>query len=102
MIDYYYHPNGSVSVEQYTESINGKILLHNEDGPSIISFDQDGNIAIKAYYFNGVRHRLDGPAYLKYHKNGRVILKSYHLYGENINVKTQKQFLKYVRLMAFK
>ena len=66
-------------------------FLHREDGPALIC-----NSGTQEYYFHGKHHRLDGPA---------MILKNntYHwfYYGEYIPVKSQEEFLRYIKLLIF-
>jgi hypothetical protein len=69
--------------------ING--LSHRLDGPAI---EHNGN---KFWYINGLSHRLDGPA-LEYY-NGK---KNYYYNGEYIDVSTDKEFKKYLKLKTFK
>jgi hypothetical protein len=66
-------------------------LLHREDGPAVEYPD-----GYKAYIQNGLYHREDGPAIIQ--ENG---IKNWYLIGKIINVKSQKEFEQYIKLIMF-
>jgi hypothetical protein len=92
--------------------LNGQ--LHREDGPAIEHINGD-----KFWYLNGKRHREDGPAceyaygdkewYLndKLHREdgpaykGASGYREWHYYGKKLNCKTNKEFLRLIKLKAF-
>lgn len=47
-----YYPNGYISYERYL--LNDK--NHNENGPAIIAYTEEGFEWISAYYLNGVHY----------------------------------------------
>jgi len=63
---------------------------HREDGPAIIYSNGD-----KDWYKNGKRHRLDGPAVDWENR------KEWCLNGKYIPVNSQKEFERYLKLIAF-
>ena len=78
-------PDGSKSYY----NLNGK--LHRENGPAIIY--SDGS---KAYFINGNRHRVTGPA-IEY-SDGNF---EYWYKGKYISTLSQKEFERYIKLLAF-
>jgi hypothetical protein len=64
--------------------------LHREDGPAVMYANGDF-----AWYKHGKRHRLDGPA-MYYNKCA-----SWCVEGKKIDVKNQKEFEQYLKLIAF-
>lgn len=69
-------------------------LLHREDGPAI---DDE---KVKAWYFDGERHRLDGPAYLEY-RDGHLIISEWWYRGKWIDVDSQEEFERLIKLELF-
>lgn len=57
-------------------------ILHREDGPAVIMYDEKNKIKLKAYYTRGMLHREDGPALIEYNKNGYV--EKIHYYMNDI------------------
>lgn len=51
---------------------NGNRVRHREDGPAVIYYYLNGNIAKELYYKEGKLHREDGPAAIKYNMNGII------------------------------
>jgi hypothetical protein len=76
------------------EDVKGNIFyykdngLHRENGPAII-----WNDGIQEYYVNNLLHREDGPA-IEY-PSGKNI---WYFKGKKIPVKSQQEFLKYIKL----
>jgi hypothetical protein len=72
-------------------------LLHREDGPAIDNFHgSHGHQGSQEWLIHGVHHRLDGPAI--------IYNKYYHIWfinGVRINVFSNEEFLKIVKLRAF-
>ena len=93
-------------------------FLHREDGPALIC-----NSGTQEYYFHGKHHRLDGPAIIQVFDSGskslhyfchgklhrldgpaRIFADGYtqwFYYGKYIPVKSQIEFERYLKLMAF-
>jgi hypothetical protein len=67
-------------------------MFHREEGPAI---DYPNGDKIYMQYDNP--HRLDGPAYV-YHNS---IYNRYYLNGKMINVKSDKEYFQYQKLIAF-
>jgi len=65
--------------------------LHREDGPAI-----EYITGYRVWYKNNRRHRLDGPAYISY--NG---YQEWYIDGKRIIVESQKEFERYMKLIAF-
>jgi len=74
-----------------TRYINENGDLHREDGPAI-----EWNNGGKSWWHEGKLHRLDGPAVERY--NG---VKAWVINGKNIPVKSQADFERYLKLVAF-
>jgi hypothetical protein len=68
---------------------NGR--FHKEGAPAIEWAD-----GAESWYIDGNLHRLDGPAIIT--SNGN---KKWYINDEYINVKSQKEFEQYLRLLAF-
>jgi len=66
--------------------------LHREDGPAV-----EYECGIKRWYKNGLLHRLDGPATI-WESPDCV---DWYYQGKYINVISQKEFEKYIKLKAF-
>jgi hypothetical protein len=84
--------NGLI-IDRYNTKIYYKDgLFHREDGPAI----EHAN-GHKAWYINGMRHREDGPAII--FSNG---LERYYFYDQMLpNIKSQKEYEKYIKLLPF-
>jgi hypothetical protein len=65
--------------------------LHREDGPAVEH--SSGN---KSWYINGKLHREDGPAI----ENTSGVIRWYY-HGKLLPVKTQEEFLIYIKLKVF-
>lgn len=77
-----YYPNGKLeSVCYYNESS----LFHREDGPAVIEYFMNGDIAYELFYFNGNFHREDGPAVIRYKRKGELDHKSFYIHGKRHN-----------------
>jgi len=63
----------------WTIEQNGKEILHRDDGPAFISFED--KTKIKKYFINGKLHREDGPAYIFYFE-GKIKRASYFQEGK--------------------
>ena len=76
-----------------------KSVLSRINGPAVIEYDDSGNIDKEMYYINGKLHREDGPA-IVYSKNPNNATygyyDKYYFNDEFINVKSLKEYLKYV------
>jgi len=59
----------------WTIELNGKEVLHREDGPAYI-LENSNNIRIECYWLNGKRHKEDGPAVIYLHNN-KIIKSQY-------------------------
>lgn len=71
-----------------------KRYLHNENGPAIEYLDG----SYQCYYIYGRPHRLDGPARIY---NDSIILNQWYVDGEYIDVRSQEEFERYLRLKLF-
>jgi len=71
--------------------INENYNLHRDDGPAIIYCNGD-----KTWYQDGKIHRVDGPAYIRV--NG---YQEWWINGHFLNVKSQQEFERYMKLKAF-
>jgi len=58
-----------------------KYVLHREDGPAIIRYNEDGSIYYEFWYINGVRHREDGPTYIGYRADGSIAYEEWYWCG---------------------
>lgn len=56
-------------------------LPHNEDGPAVILFRDDGSVLAEYYHVNGDLHRTDGPAILMYNTLGKSVCCWYYING---------------------
>ncbi len=57
------HRNGKLTHQvymKYDDDRNG--LIHREDGPAILIWDDHGNLICKKYVINGLSHRINGPS----------------------------------------
>jgi len=70
-------------------NLNGQV--HRENGPAYI--DSSGN---KYWYLYNLVHREDGPAII--YGNGKT---DYFYHGMYIPVKSQEEFKRYIKLLAF-
>jgi len=67
---------------------------HREDGPAISHSNED-----EYWWKNGLRHRKDGPAVSYISRN--EINNQWWLNGEKINISSQEEFERYMKLSAF-
>lgn len=81
--------NGKVIDLKGSEFYYVNNLLHREDGPAVIWFDD-----IKEWHYNDLLHREDGPA-IEY-PSGK---KTWYYHGEKIPVSSQEEFIKYINLI---
>lgn len=83
----------------YEYYVNG--ILHRDDGPAVF----DNYIFPKEkWYFNGKLHRLNGPAihnYLCGKPSSFNCDKKWYIEGHQIFCTSQKEFEKYIKLLAF-
>jgi len=112
-----YH-NGDVYEKLLTRDLNvfyyKNQLLHREDGPAIEYYNGD-----KHWYINGWHHRVNGPAILyhdgskEYYINGQLHredgpayinqeIESYWFNGIYIKASSTKEFLRKIKLLAFR
>jgi len=52
---------------------------HNNKGPAILIYHENGAIRIKYHYINNRRHNTKGPAIIEYSENGYIECLSYYL-----------------------
>lgn len=70
--------------------------LHNDNGPSKISYLNDGKTIYREEYFiNDRRHREDGPAWIEYTNNGNAISKRTLYFYNNIQLSVNKLEFEY-------
>ena len=72
--------NDGYSIELIWKNENGE--HHNENGPAVIQYDQNGNVSYKEWYVNGEHHNKNGPARIAYYENGNVKYKSWYINGQ--------------------
>ena len=77
-----YNPPSEINNYEYAivlqwKNENGK--LHNENGPAVIGYNENGNISYKLWYINGKLHNDNGPARIAYYKNGNVKYKEWYV-----------------------
>jgi len=70
---------------------NNKKELHRDDGPAIEHLN-----GYQAWYIHDLCHREDGPAMI--YSNGD---QEWYIRGKRINVKSQQDFERYLKLKAF-
>ena len=93
--------NNGYSIELRWKNKNNE--LHNENGPAIVKYYQNGNLLNKQWLINDKFHNENGPAVIGYHENGNVKYKSWYVndklhndspaivwYNENGNVSYQE------------
>ena len=51
-----------------------KYIIHNDNGPAFIKYDNNGNILKEEFFINGLNSRLDGPAVIYYKKKKKYNL----------------------------
>jgi len=71
--------NGKLKSEEFFNS-EGK--RHNESGPAIRLWNENGQLWREEYWLNGELHNAAGPAYREWHENGQLAAESYWLNGE--------------------
>ena len=59
--------------------------LHNENGPAVIGYNENGNVSYKSWYINGKYHNENGPAVIRYYENGNVECKNWCVNGKYHN-----------------
>ena len=68
-----YNKDGIVKEIKY---LNGKKELHNNNGPALVMYYENGNIKSKYWYQNGKLHRecegADLPVSVGYYENGNI------------------------------
>lgn len=57
------------------------VLHTNDDTPSLIKYDENGNIFLKEWGKHGIKHRDNGPATIYYHNNGNIKKEMWHQHG---------------------
>jgi len=65
-----YTTDGIIETDDYEDKT--KYVLHREDGPASIDYNEDGSIQYEGWYINGVKHREDGPAVIHYNDDGSI------------------------------
>lgn len=56
--------------------------FHNENGPALQVFHDNGELALQCFFENGVLHNNHGtPALVEYDNSGRVLRKEYYVHG---------------------
>ena len=86
-----YYPN--MNIQSYMYRVN--MLYHNPDGPAIITFYQDGQLRLEAYYNYGKEHNTQGPATLEYYEDGQLYSKMYYINGMIHNTEGPASFKYY-------
>lgn len=92
-----YFPNGQKQFEKYFVANE----LHRAAGPALKYWGFNGNIIFEEFYMHGVLHRKDGPALIQY-RNNAFFKCWYYLNGCGIQASSDQEFIKIVKLMAFK
>ncbi len=69
--------------------------LHREDDkPSTIYYDLNGNIIKESYYYNGKLHRKNNPAIIEYDLNGNIIKERYY-YNDKLHRENDPAIIEY-------
>ena len=63
-----YYKNGSLKNQIWKKNN----IIHKDNGPAKIYYNEDETIDREIWYYNGIIHRIDGPAKIYYHENGIV------------------------------
>ena len=66
----HYYAGGLLRSREWT---NDDDVLHREDGPAYIAYDENGNVEEERWYLNGIHTRKDGPAGIGYHEDGTTV-----------------------------
>lgn len=81
-------------------------ILHCEDGPAEINYNDSLEIEYEAFYFDGYLHNTNGAALLhnKYdtNLNSYVKQKEYYIKNKHIKVSSDEEFKKYLKLQNIK
>ena len=72
-------PNGNINSREYR---NNNTQLHNEQGPALEYWYENGQLRDQEYYINGQRHNERGPAYQRWHDNGQLWKQEYCINGQ--------------------
>jgi hypothetical protein len=65
----------------YKEWRNEEGLMHREDGPASICYNEDGSLKWESFYFHSRMHRELGPANILYYPDGSIEVAQYWLFG---------------------
>lgn len=79
-----------------------KKIYHNKNGIAFIYFNNNGNIKIKQFCLEGHFHNEKGPASFRNNENNIMWLKDYYLFGKVINVSSNKELKRYIKLLNIK
>lgn len=52
-----------------------------DEFPTVVRFDRDGNIIEMEWMYDDISHRSNGPAIIKFHPNGRILSESWLIAG---------------------
>ena len=73
--------NGNILSEEFRNR-NGE--WHNDAGPAIRRWYENGQLAYEFYYLHGKSHNAAGPAYREWHENGVLESEEYWLNGRQL------------------
>lgn len=74
-----------------------KGVIHNDNGPSIVTYFKSGKIKKQYYYKNGLYYRNDGPAIIDFNYKGKVIRKQYYC-GKYLEISSDEELKQYIKL----
>lgn len=89
----------------YVKYYNNKLLeeASYDNGNIIFVKRYHVNIMQICYFNNNIIHKTDGPAIIRYNKDNKIMSKYFYLSGIYLkNIKSTKQFKKYLKLQNIK
>lgn len=73
-----YYENNSLKSIFY---MNDAFHFHNDNGPAIVEYYEDGTLSSEYWYINGKKHNNNGPAEIWYSSDGSVQKKAWYING---------------------
>ena len=79
MKEYYWDGENYLYVEKTHDTISYYLnrILHRNDGPAKIEYNNDGNISKEEYWINNEIYRENGPSVIYYFKDGSIFNEIY-------------------------
>ena len=87
-------PNGNINSREYR---NNNTQLHNEQGPALERWYENGQLQCQSYFINGQRHNEQGPAFELWYKNGKLCLQEYWIEGNKVTETELKSMIPSVK-----